>query len=232
MFVGVSVVVCFGSDARGQARPNSALANWGQPIDPSRDCWTRLVGETLAIDVPGSTHDLRGDGEVNAPRVVRSIDGDFIAQVKVSGNLRHTGKRTSGLSVAYHGAGLLIWQNARNYVRLERSGLVREDGQTVHFANFELHRDGQVVVKALEIPDQDTYLRLERRGNRVFGLVTGDGYKWSSLEPIAARLPRDVKLGVVAISTSTEPLKVVFSDLEVLKREANEPRKTVPAAGR
>jgi regulation of enolase protein 1 (concanavalin A-like superfamily) len=156
---------------------------------------------------------------MNAPRVLRSIDADFIVQAKVSGNLRHVGRRTSGLSVAYHGAGFLIWQNAGNYVPLERAGLVREDGRTVHFANFELHGNGEVVVKSMEIPDKDTYLRLERRGDRASALVSPDGSHWSCFDPIGARLSREVKLGVAAISTSTEPLKVVFSELELYTGE-------------
>jgi regulation of enolase protein 1 (concanavalin A-like superfamily) len=211
-----------GSRAIGQESPKPALGGWGAAVDPDGDCRIGADGGKLTIEVPGKKHDLSIEtGEMNAPRVLKGIDGDFIAQAKVAGNIRHSGKRTSDRSLAYHGAGLLLWQDARTYVRLERAAIVREDGQVVHYTNFELRRDGEAVLSnAVEIPDQDTYLRMERRGDRVYGLVSADGFRWACFEPMAATLPWDVKLGFAAVSTSSDPLKVSFSEWEVYKAQA------------
>ena len=71
-----------------------------------------------------------------------------------------------------------------------------------------------------EIPDQDTYLRLERRGGRIIGSVSDDGIRWLSFEPITVELNKEIKLGIGAINTSTEAFKAEFSELEVFRKEA------------
>jgi regulation of enolase protein 1 (concanavalin A-like superfamily) len=201
--------------------PPRTVPGWGQAVDPDGDCRISADGPRLTIAVPGTRHDLVAEaGEMNAPRVLGDTAGDFIAQVKVAGNIRHAGRRTSDQSLAYHGAGLLLWQDGRTYVRLERAAIVREDGGVVHYANFELRKDGRLDQGGgVEIPDRATYLRLERRGRRVIGAVSEDGVRWSWLKPIAADLAAEVKLGVAAVSTSSDPLTAEFSELEVYRKE-------------
>jgi regulation of enolase protein 1 (concanavalin A-like superfamily) len=218
----VAAFACTGSDARAQARPNPSLAGWGEAINPARDCRIALAAGSLLIEVPGTLHGSFSDvGPQAAPRVMRSCDGDFVAQVKLSGNVSHAGQRTSPQGLAYHGAGLVLWRDPQAYIRFERAAIVRQGGEVTHYANYELHRDGRVAVsKALRIPDEDTYLRLERRDDRIFALVSNDGCHWSCLDPISEKFPREVKLGFAAVNTSTDPLKVAFSNLEIFKREA------------
>lgn len=224
-FVVLAVIVCDAASARAQAKRGQQLEGWGEAIDPAGDCRLALASRSLLIEVPGTKHDLFGEaGDQTAPRVVRACDGDFIFQVKLAGNITHSGQRTSPQSLAYHGAGLLIWKDAREYIRLERAAIVRTDGKPQHYANFELHRDNDIAVsRSIPIPDHDTYLRLERRRDRVHALVSVDGYRWAGLDPIAAKLPRDVTIGFVAVNTSTDPLKVTFSELEVYRDEARRP---------
>jgi len=203
-------------------RPGRAIPGWGESVDPGRDCQIKADGGRLSIAVPGTKHDLSAEaGDLNAPRVLGDVSGDFIAQVKVSGNIRHAGKSTSARYVGYHGAGLLLWQDARTYLRLERAAVLLQDGRVVHYVNLELRKDGQNVAGAAtsaEIPDRDTYLRIERRGRRLQGLVSEDGVKWLACRPIDADLPVPLKLGVAAVSTSTEPFTAVFADLEVFTK--------------
>ena len=44
---------------------------------------------------------------------------------------------------------------------------------------------------------------------------------WHDFDSIPVELPRRIKLGVVAINTSTERFKAAFTELEIYKREAN-----------
>ncbi len=196
------------------------LKGWGQIVDPDRDCDFRPDGRRLTIVVPPKKHDLSFEaGDMNAPRVLRDVEGDFIAQVKVSGNVMHAGDRTSKRYSAYHGAGLLLWQDQRNYVRLERAAISREDG-VVHYVNFEMRKDGEHFGSpGFELPDQDFYLRAERRGGRVCGAVSTDGVRWHYLNPIPVNSPPRIKLGVVAINTSTERFDPTFAELDVYKKE-------------
>jgi regulation of enolase protein 1 (concanavalin A-like superfamily) len=206
--------------ADDKSRP--PIEGWGEVIDPDGDCQVNLDKGTLTIAVPATKHDLSVEAaDMKAPRVLRDVEGDFIAQVKVSGNVRHTGARLSDDYLAYHGAGLLLWVDGQTYVRLERAAVVQENGEVIHYANFELRREGKVASShSMEIPDQETYLRLERQGERVVGSVSEDGIQWTAFEPLAIGLAKSVKLGVAAINTSTDPFKAEFSEAGLYRKEA------------
>jgi regulation of enolase protein 1 (concanavalin A-like superfamily) len=199
------------------------LKGWGEVVDPSRDCKFALDRDQLTIEIPGTKHDLSAEvGDLTAPRVLKAIEGDFIAQVKVSGNVKHFAGRTSDHYRAYHGAGLLLWLDDQNYIRLERAAISREEGDGLHYGNFELRKDGRnASSKAVVLPDQDTYLRIERRGDRILGATSQDGIHWTYFDSIPVEWPRRILLGVDAINTSTERFKATFAELETYKREAN-----------
>jgi regulation of enolase protein 1 (concanavalin A-like superfamily) len=201
------------------------LKDWGVAVDPDHDCRIGLEGEKLTITVPPKRHDLSIEvGDMNAPRVLQQIKGDFIAQLKIAGKVRHTGNRTSEHYLAYHGAGFLLWQDERTYIRLDRASVVQEEAGTVHYANFGLRQNGKLVEvenTGIRIADHDAYLRLERRGDRVFGSVSNDGVRWMSFDPYVVSLHAELKLGVAVINTSTEPFKAEFDEFEVfVKNEA------------
>ena len=210
-----------GAMSMADGKPVPCLEGWGQPVDPVGDCRIRMEAGKLKIDVPGKKHDLTVEtGDMSAPRVLREIDGDFIAQVMVSGNIRHEGQRTSDRFLAFHGAGIVLWLSDQTYIRLERAGVRLQDGNFTHYALFEFRKDGRMSEASdMEIPDRDTYLRIERRGNHIYGLASPDGITWGSCTPIAVSLPKEVRVGVAAINTSSEALKVEFSDFDVFKKE-------------
>jgi regulation of enolase protein 1 (concanavalin A-like superfamily) len=207
------------------AQDKQALKGWGVAVDPDHDCRIGLEGEKLAIAVPPKRHDLSIEvGDMNAPRVLQEIKGDFIAQLKISGKVRHAGDPTSEHFHAYHGAGLILWQDERTYIRLERASLAHADAGAVHYANFELRQNGkrvEVEHPAMKFSDRDVYVRLERREDCVFGSVSEDGVRWMSFDPYVVNLHAELKLGVAAINTSTEPFKAEFNEFEIfLKKDA------------
>ena len=116
----------------GESRADG-LTHWGEVVDPDDDCDLKLEDWALVGDVPGTLHDLNIDiGKVNAPRVVRDVDGDFVVTVKVQGSFRPGEVRTGPKSVPYNGGGLLVWWNPNNYIRLERASMYR-NGRVVGF---------------------------------------------------------------------------------------------------
>jgi regulation of enolase protein 1 (concanavalin A-like superfamily) len=206
-----------------QDRSPQDLKGWGQKVDPGRDCQFRLDGDRLTIDVPATKHDLSAElGLVNAPRMLREIEGDFIAQVKISGNVAHRGASTVSQRLGYHGAGLLLWIDERNYVRLERAAIERQ-GEVVHYGNFDVRQNGRLAgSKSVKLPDQDITVRLERRGGQVLGAVSHDGLHWYYFDPITiSPMPRRIKLGIAAINTSTERFKATYVGREIYKKETN-----------
>jgi len=218
-----AVSFLFVSPALSQDNARLALKGWGVVVDPDHDCGIDFGGAKLTITIPPKRHDLSIEvGDMNAPRVLQELKGDFIAQIKISGKVRHAGNRTSEHYLAYHGAGLLLWQDERTYIRLERASLVQQDAGVVHYANFGLRQNGKLVdveKSGIRISDHDAYLRLERRGDRVFGSVSHDGVRWMSFDPYVVNLNAELKLGVVAINTSTEPYKAECDEFELFVKK-------------
>ena len=218
--LGVQGLICLPVSSD---EPSRSIQGWGEIVDPDGDCQFKLEDGKLSIAVPASLHDLSIEtGDMNAPRVVQNIKEDFIVDVKVSGNFEHGGKSTSKEYLGYHGAGLLLWQDQRNYIRLERAAIVDQGDNPVHYVNFEYRKDGKKVktnIRSALIPDAAAVLRLEKRGNRVFGLASLDGAKWLPFEPFEATFDGPLQLGFGTINTTTERFKAEFAELEIYKKE-------------
>ncbi len=90
----------------------------GTVEDPDGDCTFRADLGRLSIVIPGTPHALSAEiGKMNGPRVLREIDGDFRVQVKVAGALPADPRCEMPGRWAFYGAGLLVLQDEKNYVR-------------------------------------------------------------------------------------------------------------------
>ena len=193
-------------------------ADWGEVIDPDGDC--RMLPDAImnriTILVPGTLHLLSAEiGGMNAPRILHDITGDFEVRVRVTGTSHPGGKATTTQYNAYHGAGILLWQDPENYVRLEIAADLRK-GKVFPYANFELRQAGRLAVtQGFKIQDGSSYLRLERRGDEIHGAVSSDGNHWTLLPPMIAHLEDRVKVGVVVVNSASKTLKAGFEELQV-----------------
>ena len=215
----------------GAAKPNDSkqkgkrVTFWGEVIDPDGDCDVKLQGGEVVCDVPGTLHDLNIDISVtNAPRVVRAIDGDFVATVRVAGSFKPGPVRTGPKSVPFNGAGLVVWLDSGNYIRLERGAMYRSN-RVVGLAVFESREQGSraaVHNKGGLDPGQDLWLRLERRGKSLSGSFSSDGKAWDELEPMELDWPSRLHVGLDAINSCGDPMSVRFFDYSL------DPRSGVP----
>jgi regulation of enolase protein 1 (concanavalin A-like superfamily) len=202
----------------GQARTASEEA-WEHPVDPDGDCnfeLDRSEGKVRII-VPGKPHILSAEiGQVNAPRILRGIKGDFDLSVQVDGT-DHPGRRpTTTVYSPYHGAGLIIWQDEENYVRLEIATDLLH-GRERPYVNFEYRKEGALAVSlGMNNGDGSSHLRLKRRGDEIFASFGPDGVRWNSFPPLTAKLNDRLKVGVTAISSSTKQLTAEFEEFVVL----------------
>jgi regulation of enolase protein 1 (concanavalin A-like superfamily) len=208
-----------------EARPND-LPGWGRVIDPWRDCDISLDRENdrLNIRVPGTAHVLSAEVPqlpMNAPRVVRSVRGDFTANVRVLGQLEPGRSRTTHYN-PYHGAGLIVWQDPSNYLRLERAvGTI--DGRHHPYVNYELREGGLLAVsRGFAIGDGALYLKLRRQGNALSAWYSFDGRRWVGLGRVDATFDDQVEVGVVAVNSSKLTLS---AELEMFNIE--DPRGSV-----
>jgi serine/threonine protein kinase len=174
------------SAAATDARPSRD--DWGTPIDPDGDCKFEIdkTGNEIKIAIPGTLHVLSAElGRRNAPRLLRPVRGNFDVIVSVTGVSRPSGRATMKEYAPYHGAGILLWQDEGNYVRLEIAADVHR-GKPRSYANFELRKGGSLAVsRGLEIKDGSTRLRLERRGSEVRAAFGPDGGRWTWFAPLA-----------------------------------------------
>jgi regulation of enolase protein 1 (concanavalin A-like superfamily) len=198
-----------------------ALRGWGVVFDPDDDCKFAVGKGDLTITVPGKDHALGVErGVMNAPRVLQEVEGDFIVQVRVAADFPKAATSVVEGRRPFHGAGLLILQDNKNFVRLESAGMVY-DGKHHRYAGFEMRQDGKFVREgeAHEHPltGKDQYLRLERRDGKIIASVSADGIRWNSLDPLDARLGRRVLVGVAAGQNTSTGFAPQFSGYRLFR---------------
>jgi regulation of enolase protein 1 (concanavalin A-like superfamily) len=218
------LAAAFACAAGPDPEPNPFQSGWDKPVDPDRDCKFKVEKGGLTIELPGKDHDLGVERKVmNAPRLLRDVEGDFVAELRVGGSFAPSAGSTTTERVPFVGAGLLLILDDNTYVRLERAALRR--GEVKTYTNWELRRDGKWELSGTTdvkpLTEKHTHLRLRRKGDRLLGAVSEDGKDWTELSPLEVKLPAKVKLGVAACTTSSEPFAPHFDRfrLRTLKGE-------------
>ena len=118
----------------------------------------------------------------------------------------------------YHGAGLVIWQDEENYVRLEIAADLQY-GKPRPYVNFEYRKEGVLAVsRGMINGNRSERLRLKRRGDEVFASFGPDGARWNSFPPLTVSLSDRLMVGVTAINSSTKRLTAEFERFDVLER--------------
>lgn len=211
--------------------PKDQLANWGKPVDPAKDCKFEAKDGKLKITVPGGKepHDLSAElnAPMEAPRVLKEIEGDFQMEVSVAAFAvpEGTGGGTER-NVAFWGAGFLVWQDEKNYVRLERA-MFRRDEQAPCYISFELRKNGEFVKYGTPEdgnldPKKGAVLRLKRKDNIFTAAVSEDaGKTWNELKTLEAELGKMLRAGVVAVNTSKADFAPEFEKYTLVGAKEN-----------
>jgi regulation of enolase protein 1 (concanavalin A-like superfamily) len=171
--------------------------------------------ERLKIEVPGAPHVLSAEMPelpMNAPRVIRGVRGDFTASVHVLGRLQPGRFKTTHYD-PYHGAGLIVWQDSSNYLRLERAeGFV--EGRYLPYINYEVREGGRLTEShGFRTEDRPLFVKLRREGVAFFAWYSRDGRHWVELGQLDTSFGEPVEVGVVAVNSST---KALSAELEAL----------------
>lgn len=204
--------------SRGDDKTTEEIKNWGIVVDPAGDCTVTEKDGRVTITVPKTHHDLNPTPKFNnvlAPRVLQEIEGDFTVQVQVDAFPRPEAKTASSTAgISFVGAGLIVWQDEKNFVRLLRAA----NGERGNlFGHLEVYRDGLFVNGgyAMNIDDKATYLKLTRRGDTFQFAVSADGKEWAEVKGRGKgveeiHLPKTVKVGVAATNATTKVFAPVF----------------------
>lgn len=211
-----------------------SLALLGPLPDAAKDCRLDKDEKSLKvrIDIPGKIHTLGPDYEIrknvpihNAPMTLTEVDGDFLAQVEVTGEinpgLKLPNERLArGLAFTFQSGGLLLYQDKNNFIRLERAGSIVTDRATMlHRLIVEVVRDGKWATKPiwLDIPEGDTKLVMIRRKGRLrfmFGPAGTDAiYRFRDF---AVKFPSKVKVGLTASNIAAQPFSVTFEGFALI----------------
>ncbi|HEV3258345.1 MAG TPA: DUF1349 domain-containing protein [Gemmataceae bacterium] len=222
--LALSVAVCFiaGAAVVRDEKPRT-LKGWGKVTDPDGDCTVKAGKGKITLTVPGGTHDLNAATGMNGPRVLKEVEGDFTAQVKVTGDFDPGDKAANPRTSPFNGAGLLVWQDEKNYIRLERNRWwVADQGKYACYPPLvEYFQDGEYKGTDPDATTDDffkgrsTWLKIERQGDKVIASYSHDGKKWAVAKEIEAALPKKVQVGVAAVNTSTQPFTVEFAESKV-----------------
>jgi regulation of enolase protein 1 (concanavalin A-like superfamily) len=222
------VLPCVADEPTPKKEP---VEGWGIALNPAEDCKFKAEGGKLTIIVPGSAkpHNLCPElASSTAPRVVKPVKGDFIMQVRVDGEFQPGATSTESATSGYTGAGLVVFADERNFVRIERATLHHSGGEAKPYTNFEIRVNGELeeIGTTGDLPtdkDKPTWLRLERKGEQLLGGMSHDGEHWTYGEPkklSAEAWSRDgILAGVAAISTSRKPFTPQYSEFSIKQSE-------------
>lgn len=242
----VVALALVGGGLSALAAEGTHFGAWGTLVDPLNDSKVSISANGLTVALPAGDHDLGAErGQMSAPRVLQAVDGDFIVQVRVSARSRPTDPVTVARA-PFHGAGLLLMQDEKNYIRLEQAAFSR-DGNSYCYVSFELRKEGKTERFALpsDLPlnaKADTVLRLERHGDLVRAAATQysevqdwapespltQAFDWHWLPPTIAKFPRRVHVGIAAVNVSNEEFAPRFGEFKLFIERGETERRTDP----
>jgi hypothetical protein len=208
-------------------------------VDPDDDCTLVADADTnrITIEVPGRLHSLAPQMTAgldkkkplhNAPFAVTEVEGAFLAMVELTGEMRPGSalpkdRQGNSIPFTFQGAGLLLYQDKDNFVRLERTAGVDIDTlQAIHKVLFEVVKEGKPLKQSyLPVPEGPVCLSLGRREGRVFVGTSPDvDAPIKSLAEVDLDLPAKVKIGVSASNISAKPFTATFDNFTLVTEGA------------
>jgi regulation of enolase protein 1 (concanavalin A-like superfamily) len=213
------LLVAVGILASASAPEVQTIQGWGIAADPDGDC--RFLDSTpkdgkLAIAIPGTYHDFFPvKGKVNGPRVLQNVEGDFVVEVRVAAGITpDKGTELPGKDLSFRAGTLLLWQDSGNFIRLDRAGMIKQ-GKAVAFVYYHVFQKGQRTLETGPVcKEEATLLRIERKGNKILASWK-QGRTSKKLPEQTLELPAKVQVGVGAINSSTQPLRVEFDEFKL-----------------
>jgi regulation of enolase protein 1 (concanavalin A-like superfamily) len=202
------------------AKKADEIKGWGTPVDPDDDCKFGAKDKALMIIIPGKHHDLTHTADytkLNSPRVLQPMSGDFSLEASVAKFVLPKPDTSSGGNFSFVSAGLLVWQDDKNFVRFDRAA---EGSAPSPFLWVEHFSGGKPVTQKLARTDNaNVVLKIERQGDELTFTAKSDGEtEWRKIHSAKMKLTPDLEVGVLAINSTNRVFTAEFSGLE-LKRD-------------
>lgn len=197
---------------------SQTINGWGTVVDPDRDCRFAESDGKLTITVPGTYHDLTHSDDrdqLNSPRVIQEVKGNFVAQVKVQVFPLPAEGTSTSQGICFVSSGLLIWLDGDNFIRMDRAAIAGFPTPGVIVSFYE---KGKSTVKLFkEIDDKDANLRITRSSGKIRFEASQDGNTWNLVHSSEIPLPDVVNVGVLAVNTTTKEFAPQLTGLQITK---------------
>jgi regulation of enolase protein 1 (concanavalin A-like superfamily) len=158
----------------------------------------------------GSDHDLWWGtdgigGNMDAPRMLQEIYGDFALEVKM----------TSSEDRKEHG-GILVWKDENRFIRLDKTSSLHAFQGDIRF-EAHVNRRYQAIGRGRQKSVMN-FLRLERTGHQFQAYCSTDGQSWQSCGTATIVMRDPVKVGMHALCPGNIPPTVTrFDYFKIIK---------------
>ncbi|MBL4886622.1 MAG: DUF1349 domain-containing protein, partial [Planctomycetaceae bacterium] len=222
-------LLCLTTIANAEEKKQKVIPGWDSISDLDDDC---KISTAIIITVPNTNHDLNPRNRLNAPRLLKKVSGDFTVQVKVTGGFI-PGEKPTGKGTPFNGAGLLIWENNKSYLRLERNAFGKPESLSCFPPLLEYWSEGKYkgfnakTVRADEFfQDYTTWLKLQRKGKQMIASYSHDGKEWTVVKEFEVDFGNDISAGIAAVNTSNAEFKVAFENFKLTTDSPKEKTET------
>lgn len=197
------------------------IAGWGTVINPDGDCRIEEVNGVVTFTLPETRHDLWYGGRnpetrFNSPRVLQRVSGDFVATVRVAAYWDR-----GIVDGGYNGAGLVVWDSEKQYLRHERNRMNNGRGTYTYTSPLYDQNDRRVYYRATEdefFKGNSTWLRLSRRGSSIRTDISHDGQRWISTGVVSTEFPDTVSVGIHSTNSTGKAFAVRYDQFSITKQ--------------
>jgi S1-C subfamily serine protease/regulation of enolase protein 1 (concanavalin A-like superfamily) len=219
------------------------ITGWSEDSDRPKtlakwSCQSNIGEGVKMAHQPGATTiDLAGGAPlINAPQyrlftapcaMVR-VQGDFVAVVKVTNDFDPGGDvltlpNKAKAKMTFQGAGLLVWQDERNFIRLERCKGSLPGLELAHRILVEVYKGGkEAFTSYMNVPEGPIALVVVRKGGSVQFLFAIPPGKNVVFREMPVDFSHEVLVGVAATNLSKRPFQAKFEDFTLKTLEGKE----------
>lgn len=185
---------------------------YGTWTDPDKDCRYTLKGSELRVSLPASWHiqwPNRRGATNNAPRILREVEGDFTAVVRVTFPVPDQVPKEVW---PYCSGGLVAWESDTAYYLVRRCGGEVNGNREAAWSHHVAADAHASAVQGLGKPAESALVRLKRTGKQVTAGWSRDGKEWTDFHSTDVAWGAKVQVGVIAENCLDKTAEITFDE--------------------
>jgi hypothetical protein len=218
LMVALSPAFALASPVPKETEADKLKRLFGATVDPEKNSKFMLDGEKLVVRVTDAPH-LMQQGDQSAPRVTRTVEGDFTAQVQIRlpaprkdeplprrGELVQVGLFLSdeGSLLATHARTLNVTPTGKDTFRRQGRFYVWQQNGSSSYGSGGGAFDPETV-----------HFRLRRADGKLFAAASADGKSWHEFGGNQTPFPDKSTLGLYLANPSGIPYGVEFENFTI-----------------